>query len=498
MKFNNKLLFFAVFLSLASCDSDLLEPQTPGVLTEELAIRSSTDLTRLTNNIYVALYGRSDIEFTSVFTDEIAPGITNGGQGINDSYAFILTPASASANGIWNTANVTLARANKVIVNADRLLLDPIIGANAAQVNAIKILKAEALTLRAYAHIRLVSYFSPNPKDDAAFAGVLALTELALDTNFPRATNGATYAAIHTDLDNAIALFGTAGLNPIRANRFAARALKARAYALKGDYPNALTQANLVITASGAPALSTFSTYQSVFTDASAGETLFKLGRVVNQSAQATNLGNIYASVSSTINGSPFYEVNRALYNALPNGDVRKLVIPDATSIIDPNYLTSTSYKTTDVIPVGKHPGTPARGQLNADFKLIRMSEMHLIKAEAEVAAGQLLTAATTLKVLLDARFATPQLAPVFASAQDAWRFILNQRRIEFAFEGYRFIDLKRLGGAAFANVSIDRHPLDCTASVNCTLPVTDYRFALPIPTVETNPNPTITQNPGY
>lgn len=498
MKFNYKLLFFAVFLSLISCNDDLLEPETPGVLTEELAIRSAADLTRITNNVYVALTGRADIEFTSVFTDEVAIGTNNGGQGINDNYAFIVNPSSASPNGIWNTCNVVLARANKVIANADRLLLDPVISANSTSVNQIRVLKAEALTLRAYAHMRLISYFSPDPKDDAALAGVLALAEVPLDTSLPRATNGSTYTAIHADLDNAITLFGSAAFTPTRANRIAARALKARAYALKGDYPNALIQANLVINTAGAPALSSGTGYRDVFTDASAGETLLKLSRTINQSSQATNLGNIYASVNSSISGSPFYEVNRALYNAIPTGDIRKVVIPDASSIIDPNYLTSTDYRNTDVIPVGKHPGTPTRGLLNADFKLIRMSEMHLIKAEAEVAAGQLVTAGTTLKGLLDRRFTTPQAAPVFATAQEAWRFILNQRRIEFAYEGYRFIDLKRLGGAAYANVSIDRHPLDCTASVNCSLPVTDYRFALPIPTSEINPNPTIKQNPGY
>ncbi len=498
MKFNIKLLSFAVAMSLLSCNSDLLEPQTPGVLTEDLAIRTPADLNRITNNVYVALTGRADIEFSSVFTDEVSIGTNNGGQGINDNYAFILNPSSASPNGIWNTANVVLARANKVIANADRLLLDPIISANATQVNQIRVSKAEALTLRAYAHIRLISYFSPDPKDDAAFAGVLALAELPLDASLPRATNGSTYIAIQKDLDDAITLFGTAAFTATRANRIAARALKARAFALKGDYPNALAQANIVIATVGAPALSTFATYPAVFTDASAGETLLKLSRTINQSAQATNIGNIYASVDSSVSGSPFYEINRALYNALPTGDVRKNVIPDPSSIVDPNYLTSPNYRTSDVLPVGKHAGTPGRGLLNADFKLIRMAEMHLIKAEAEVNAGQLATAAITLKGLLDTRFATAQLAPVFANQQEAWRYILNQRRIEFAFEGYRFIDLKRLGGAAYANVGIDRHPLDCTASVNCTLPVTDYRFALPIPTSETNPNPTIQQNPGY
>lgn len=490
-KFLNLFIVSSV-LFFASCDDSLLEPFTPGALTEDLAVRTPADLSRLANSMYVVLSDRSDVEFTSVFTDEVSIGTNNGGQGIGDNYAFILNPSSDSPNGIWTAASVLLARANKVIVNADRLLLSPAL--TAAQVTQVSILKAEALVCRAFAHTRMIGYFSPDPKNDNSLGGILALAEVPIDGKLPRSTNGAIYTAIHLDLNNAITLFGAAAFNPTRANRIAAIALKARAYALKGDYPNALTQANLVI-ASGSATLSTAAAYPAVFADATSGETIFKIARTINQSSQGSNLGNVYASVDATVNGSPFYEINRALFNAYPTGDVRRTVNLNPTSLVDPNYLTSSNYRASDVLCVGKHAGASARGLLNADFKLIRMSEMYLIKAEAEVASSQLLVAANTLKFLLDRRYSTPQVAPVFATNQDGWSYILNQRRIEFSFEGYRYIDLKRLG--ALAGASIDRHPLDCTPA-NSTLPITDYRFAMPIPTNEINPNPTIQQNPGY
>lgn len=495
MKNIYKIILIPVFFLVISCDNELLKPFTPGALTEEVAITNANDLRRITNNCYVALNNRSDIEFSSVFTDEVSIGLTNGGQGISDNYAFFMIPSSTSPNGIWNTCSVVLARANKVIINADKLLLNPSLTATAA--TEIKVLKGEALMLRAYSHLRMISYFSINPRDDNALGGILALREVGVDQFLPREKNGLIYNSIHNDLNDAINLIGSFAFDATRANKIAAIAIKARAYALKGDYPNALVQANLVIATPGLVSLSTTSQYQAIFWTDTNNEVIFKLSRNINQSTQATNIGNIWASVDATYGGSPFYEINRSLFNSINPTDIRYQTVVAPSSLVDPNYLTSTNYKQTDVLVVGKHPGTAAKRPLNNDFKLIRMSEMYFIKAEAEISAGQLISAATTLKFLLDRRFPTPQTLPVFANATEGWKFILDQRRIEFAFEGYRFIDLKRLGGVNFANTGIERDSRDCNGS-NCSLPVSDYRFALPIPTAELNSNPTIQQNPGY
>jgi hypothetical protein len=69
---------------------------------------------------------------------------------------------------------------------------------------------------------------------------------------------------------------------------------------------------------------------------------------------------------------------------------------------------------------------------------------------------------------------------------------------MEFAYEGYRFIDLKRLG--TLANEGISRDGRDCEINGACSLSVTDYRFALPIPADEINANSAIKgqQNPNY
>jgi hypothetical protein len=64
---------------------------------------------------------------------------------------------------------------------------------------------------------------------------------------------------------------------------------------------------------------------------------------------------------------------------------------------------------------------------------------------------------------------------------------ILNQRRIEFAFEGHRFWDLKRLG----------RDIVKAPHSPN-VLPIFDTRILAPIPQREIDGNKNLVQNPGY
>lgn len=496
-----------------SCNNDLLEPFTPGSLTEDVAYTSSTDLQRLMNSTYGLVANREDVVFSSVFTDECGIGFANGGQGINDNYVFFLNISSASPDIIWTQAYIALSRTNRVIAFADKIIAatDP---SNTAELAKLRFLKAEGLTIRALLHLRIMAYFSPDLKSDTALAGVLADNIISTsDAPKLRSTNGEFYTLIHKDLDAAIALFSST-VSPysgatakLYASANLAKGLKARAYSYKGDYPNAETWANNVINTSGL-VLANATNYASVFvTDAEPANTevIFRLKRTLQQSAQATNIGNGYASVTSLISGSPFYEVGRSLFNILnaTPTDVRRNVIVGSTSRIDPNYATSADYRNTDVLVLAKYPGSASVGNLNSDFKVMRLSEMYFIRAEARVAEGDLTGAATAIKAVLDGRFPTAQAAPVYANATAAWKGILDQRRLEFAFEGYRFIDLKRIG--TLAGAAIDRDPADYSSSSSnypggnpANLPLTSTKFALPIPVTELNANPTIQQNPGY
>lgn len=528
-----KLLLFSSVL-FVSCDEDLLEPFTPGALTPDVAITNSTNLKNLMNSTYTLLYDRETAVFTSVFTDEAGIGFANGGQGINDNYVFFLNQSSGSPSAIWVLTYAALSRANRVIAYADEITPN-----DAADAQVLQRIKAEALSVRALCHIKIISYFSPDPKNDGALAGILANRIITTsETDIPRATNGDFYASIHSDLDAAIAIFNVvpAATPPpgapnnwktFYANGNLAKALKARAYALKGDYVNAETWADNVI-ATG-PAIATYANYNTIwFTDSEATDTevIFRVKRTGAQNTQGSNMHNGWCSIRPSVSGSPFYEVGRALHNILnPSNvpastfnanatlDIRCKAIVAPSSVVDPNYATSANFISTDRLILHKYGGvatgsttwalTATNGN-NNDLKLVRISEMYLIKAEARVAAGDLAGAATWVDNLRDKRFSTNQVAPVYANATAAWKGILDERRIEFAFEGYRYIDIRRLGTLA-GITGLDRDPADySSASSNypagnpTNLPLSSYKWTLPIPQDEFNGNSGVQQNPGY
>jgi hypothetical protein len=513
-----KKIFGILIVSLTlfvSCSDELLEPFTPGSLTEEVAVTKSSDLVNLVNSSMNLLTSREEYVFSSIFTDEAAPGFNNGGQGITGNYVFLMNVDNESARVIWQSQYFGLARVNRVLTFADK-----VVATSPANQQIINRSKAEALVLRALAHLKIMSYFSPNPKDDAALAGVLA-DRIILTTEKPqRSTNADFYALIHSDLDAAIAIFNanTATAYPNKTyypSKALAQALKARAYALKGDYPNAEIFANTVISTSGITLANTQAQYDAVFhthNETANTEVIFRFRRTVQQNVQTTNLNNGWVSVANRRNGSPFYEVSRALYNklaAVPN-DFRLNTIVHLTgtspSLIDPNYATATDVRNSDIIVLQKHGGqsavTAANG-FNPDFMVSRLSEMYFIKAEARAAAGDLVGVGTNLKAILDARFPTAQAAPVFANPQSAWKGILDERRKELSFEGFRFIDLKRIG--TLAGASLDRDAAEYASSAwsfpaanPSNLPLSSFKFALPIPQVEVNGNAAIQQNQGY
>lgn len=420
-----------------------------------------------------------------------------------------------SARLIWQSQYFGLARVNRVLTFADK-----VVATSPADQQLINRSKAEALVLRALAHLKIMSYFSPNPKDDAALAGVLA-DRIILTTEKPlRVSNGVFYTAIHKDLNDAIAIFDSNTSTPYTnktyyPSKVLAQALKARAYALKGDYPNAEIFANTVINTSGITLANTQALYNAVFhtqSETANTEVIFRFRRTVQQNVQTTNLNNGWVSVANRRNGSPFYEVSRALYNklaAVPN-DFRLNTIVHLTgtspSLIDPNYATATDVRNSDIIVLQKHGGqsavTAANG-FNPDFMVSRLSEMYFIRAEARAAASDLVGVGTNLKAILDARFPTAQVAPVFANPQAAWKGILDERRKELSFEGFRFIDLKRIG--TLAGAGLDRDAAEYASSAwsfpagnPSNLPLSSFKFALPIPQAEVNGNALIQQNQGY
>jgi hypothetical protein len=161
----------------------------------------------------------------------------------------------------------------------------------------------------------------------------------------------------------------------------------------------------------------------------------------------------------------------------------------------------SVNFRAVDVnagsFQLNKYKGKGTSTNLLNDIKVFRTSEIKLILAECKARNGNLTGAATDVRDLRALRIAPTVPLPVYANLNAALTDILLERRKEFAFEGHRYLDIKRIGVGI--NVGINRNANDAaTYSAQLALSPTDYRFTFPIPQTEIFANPTIEQNPGY
>jgi hypothetical protein len=546
-----RIVFLSLFAILFSCN-DATEIVQEGELNDQRLFTNVDNMQLFLNETYDRLAIENDIQVSSLLSDEVAIG---GALTVNDTQRFFVVSTNGSADAIWATHYNLINYCNRVIRGAT-YFTPP--AADLAEYNSIL---AQARALRAFAHFELMVYFSED-LSDASGLGVMLLDRVPVTTDdIPRATNGELFSFIENDLAFAQANLGTplAGSTPVTAansykyiNQNFINAFRARMYLYRKDYPQALTYADAVIgarplatstftlpanypatsaaippTGAGtgsttinvspttAPAQAvqralytidqwtsaTAPTYRKMWVDSDQGELLFAIDRPNNK----TNFSSRYNTNGSYITGAVLYDMGRNLFNLYtqPLGggaqDFRRWSFVDRSATI--SATPATASRIGEQIVIDKYPGKTGAHTAN-DVKVFRASEIYFIKAECLVRNGNLTGAATLIQQVRQARnyiSGATVPTPSYANATEAFADILLERRKELAFEGHRYIDLKRLGADAGVP-GTDRDATD-GANSNAISPLNillgDYRFTLPIPQAEININPLI-QNPGY
>jgi hypothetical protein len=482
-----KILLSVALIALVFSCEDATDIRQPGVLDSAAAIQNLEDMEAALFAAYNTMDKTLDIHHSAVFTDEIRIGFDSGGQG-QSLYRFNLNASGNGPTDLWLESYAGIRRANLVIEAAERIDVD------AADQAAEDDILGQAYAIRAWHHFQLASYYIVDMSDDSSLG--IPIVDFVTDASYnaTRDTTGDTFDFIYSDLDNAISLIQSTSAT-IFFSKDAARALKARAAAYREDYLTAAPLAQALLTSYP---LANPTEYDAVFEDNSNAEVIMKLERTINDSYdnQGSTGASLYggwagakfAFTGPGVNGSPYYEVSYALYNAFDANDVRR----------DVNALAFEPYAPAgrDVYTVNKYRGSEGRPLMN-DHKIFRSSEMALILAEARADANDPAGAAAFVEQVRTARFGTPQTVS-YGSATDAWGGILDERRLEFAFEGHRYRDLARMG--VKGNRTVDRVSSVCSPFGACTIDNTDYRFTFPLPIGEFAGNPALRaeQNPGY
>ncbi len=131
--------------------------------------------------------------------------------------------------------------------------------------------------------------------------------------------------------------------------------------------------------------------------------------------------------------------------------------------------------------------------KFNSIIKM-RLADILLLKAEAYVALGSLNEAAAIVDDIRSRVGVAPLSAAIKGSQSAMADAVLNERRLELAFEGQRWFDLVRNGKVLDVMNTLNsrdpgRLPMD---------PVTEQTVLLPLPQSQIDINPSLEQNPGY
>ncbi|MDR6464099.1 RagB/SusD family nutrient uptake outer membrane protein [Chryseobacterium sediminis] len=492
-KIYKKALVIAVCLSsvgftLNSC-KDAIDIEQPGLLDDATLFTSVSNLNDyLVGSVYANMDTNNDIYFSAVFTDEVKPGAGSGGQEY-EIHRYFIDPTTGLTTGIWAQHYLVINRVNRLLAGAAKVTPAP---TEVAQYNSII---AQARAIRAFCYLQLETFFAPDMKD-ANGLGVLLLKDVpVIDVKLPRSKNQDVYDFINADLDYARGILAyNAPAGRFYVDKGFVNAVSARFNLYRGNTTLAKQYAQDVISNAGL-SLTAASAYPTMWNDTARGEIIFALNRLAT--GNGSSIGTRWNTNSSSITGNPMWALGRNLFNIINTtpGDIRRSVYVDPSSIIDPNYLTSTSPRDTDQLVVDKYPGKTSAATRN-DLKVFRLSEMYFILAECETAANNFTGAATLIQQVRAKRYnsGTAPL-PVYASSTAAYADILKERRVDLALEGHRYIDLKRLATAA--GVTMDRNQTDDVVTVT-NLPNTSHKYTLPIPVQEINLNPQVQQNPGY
>ena len=456
-------------LVLGSCKKSYLEKAPSDSISSDQALSTVAGLNDALNGTYGAarsftLFGRDFPVLGDLQADNTFVETKNAGRYLSQ-YNYSVVVNDGVVGEMWNNAYVGILRAN-------RILESKLTGAD------VDVIKSQAYAMRALFYFKLVNIYAKPYTDDQNALGVPLVLKYDPYLYPARNTVKEVYTQIVSDLVAGIAK-APAYTNSVHISKYAMEGLLARVYLYMGDNANAKTTALDVINNGGFTLVSPGS-YKAFWGNPAIRsdkvETLFEVDADVINNNGFDDLGAIY------INGYQDIYASSQLVALYSLTDVRKQVL-----------IAGNTKGGAAATLVNKYPN--AQNGDRDNLKVIRLSEVYLIAAEASLPANE-----TDAKTYLNALMAQRDPTKIYVSTGAALlNDIVTERRKELAFEGDRLYDLNRLKLPVARIANAGAIPAG-TGNVNLYVPYGDTRRLAPIPQGEITVNKNIAgqQNPGY
>ncbi len=508
-----KLLVISFVLALTGCSKDFLDKRSLTQLGDASFWKNEQDAILGINGIYDVLQDRvlysGNLNGTAGF-----PMYDNFGDNAYNSYKFEgpgnfmaanIDPSNGLFSGLWTSLYKGIGRANVALENIEKIP-----AANLPDANK-QVLLGQALFLRSLFYMHLAVYFQDVP---------LVLKKQTLEEAYvPKNTYQEVSDQVIRDLKDAankLPVVYPAGQYGY-ATKGAALGMLARFQLYNKDYQGVLDATATLLTLG----YTLNTNYAQLFTEAGelSKEILFSVrffqdvsgnGETfsstflpvpkVDQQPMPNLVKDYYCTDGKPITTSPLYnaatpKANRDQRLAASVYFRNDVFLTDLNRVFTGNTNTTyglKKYIRTSASATGISVFNPG-GQ---DFIVLRYADVLLMRAEAMIELNQL-AGAYPLINQVRARVSMPTVESVEGSglSQAALRNILrHERRVELAFEGLRFFDLKRWATVqeAFQRVAVDN-----IAGYGAIYRA-EKSQVFPIPLSETNANSKLVQNPVW
>jgi len=471
----NKFLYILLALlgtGFWSCEEEL-EIFPTDAIAIELAFNNEVDFDNAIKGIYSGFrrdgyYGPGSANASIYFIPDVISDnviINTNGRRSREQFYDWRYDEDGSSQTFWLSAYKVIQRANLILENID-VLDDGEFKNN---------VRGQALAARGIAHFDLAKFYADSPAQSSDGFGVPYVTSTDSGLTPGRNTLSETYTNILNDLNTAFGeINDDNGVG--RINKSVVAALLSRIYLFMGDFDNVIVNTDRVVGEDVS-----LEQFANVWNDETDAGVLWKIRITEPDDAE---IGVAWLQESPDGIRSE-YNVDFSLFSMYEDNDVRKAA-----------YFETSDFSGVPYNHIIKYRGRLTGNANLVDAKVIRYAEVLLNKAEAHAMKnqdGMALTALNTLRANRYDGFSSPD--ETGQSLKDA---IAKERRLELAFEGDRFFELKRKGLPIIRSTFGDQADGTGIPAEFLELPAGDYRFNMAIGNGETAANPNIQQNNGY
>lgn len=518
------IILFSLGFTLVSCNKDLLNTIPNDRLSSEIYWKTEKDAVLAANAVYALLEGPEDYTYWDAMSDIGHVTLQWKEESIMEKGTY--DASLGKVLNVWKNLYTGIQTANTFLENVDLI--------NTTNVSLIQRLKGEVRTLRAFYYMRLAQLYGDVPL-------ILKEMDLSEAKNITRSPVNQIWDFIHSELNEAAEMLPVTQAEKGRITKGAAWAIDARAMLFANRYQQAATSSKKVMDLN---AYSIYPSYEKLFSYGAENNVEVIFDRQYIKSVQSNNIFALTTPNSLFPKSNTFVPTRNIVDSyQMTNGknisDDGSGFNQDAPYLNRDPRLKHTIFVVGDLLPNGKiydpRPGSGTADEIgysetstptgfnvkkylnvedmgqptNCGINLIfiRYAEVLLTYAEAKILLNEIDNSVVDAINKIRQRPDVGMPPVEIDTKENLLKVVRNERKVELAFEGLRYFDIRRTGEAesVIPGIVYGMTYKDNSGAMKIvSLPAfekvfnADRDYLWPIPQREIELNTKLSQNPNW